>query len=84
MTTTAKGSRAVAADEPVSESGVQVRGASAASAVDDDPIRDALRRAPRLALTAAERQELEEIERSTSRWIPHDEAVALLRHGDDQ
>jgi len=61
---------AVLVDEPESESGVTRRA--------DDPVLAALAAAPFVPLAEEEHAELDEIERSTTRWIPHDEFVAAL------
>lgn len=62
--------------DPESDSGVQVRASLRES------MRAALSRAPRLVLTDAERAEWDEAETSVARWVPHEEAMGILR-GDD-
>jgi hypothetical protein len=61
-------------DEPESISSVRER----AHAHDIEAMRAVLRRAPRLVLNDEERAEWDEAERS-AQWVPHDEAMAILR-----
>lgn len=70
MTTTAKDLRAVEADQPVSDSGVQVRSAH--------PLLAAIARAPLDPISDEENALLDEIARTTDDWMTHEEFVAGL------
>ncbi len=66
----AKKSAVVQADEPASQSGVTHRG--------NDPVLAAIDAAPWVPVSEDENALLDDIERSTVRWIPHDTFVAAL------
>lgn len=68
--TTARDLAKAAADERESESGV--------TRLADDPVFAAIEAAPFVPATEEESALLDEIERTTQRWIPHEEFVAAL------
>jgi hypothetical protein len=74
--TTARDLAGVNTDEPESESGM--------TRLVDDPILAAIEAAPFVPATDEENALLDEIERTTRRWIPHDEFVAALGTANDR